>query len=714
MHRVKAIVFLLFAAPGVLLAQPGWEEIPNTAMRSVCPTFPDGYYGYVGCGAVVGAWSGGAFDTKRNRLILWGGGHADYYGNELYALELNSKPRRIVRLTDPSPFPNPYVTTEVMSDGAPCSRHTYGGIAYIAHADRLFAYGGAKAGNGGGSTLTWTFDFATNRWQNMNPKGTAPGSANFDTIVAAAYDPVTRKVFVRNSSSFASYDYDTNTWTTLKSGDPMSAFQAGDVTDVIDPVRRKFVVVGPGPNGVRVIDLKGSGGYASVPLATTGIYPSHAPGLAYHEPSGLIVAWDGSADTTVPPDTVYTLNLESATWTAYQYPKPPFAPSSRGTFGRWQYSPALDAFVVVNHVDHNAFLFRLPTSLARVGIPLKTWVARSFAAAADAFNAPGSSGKHQRLAHNPVDGLIYFLGGDHAQYDFAPYTMDSGRNEMWTYSIKTDQWAKIQPFCRTDGTVQPARPDQVGWVFDTRRNVFWMVPGYMWGGSLCPNMVQGAIMSYDPLTTKRWTVHGTYGTNQYSVFGTYDHVTDTYIRLYYSGSSGTAVQIYHPNLGTDAAAWEKKSFPSLTVRPELCMPALNAKGRCIYFCTPTVLYRYDIDPRELKAIGTVPAAAMADGGEVTAVWDSISEVLYYIPFVSASDTRATCHIYHPDTKQWETDALYQPDGLAPAGRHAVFDPLENVLMLFGSGDKHLFLYRYGDGPSSKTRPSAPANLSIKK
>jgi len=33
-------------------------------------------------------FSGGILDTKRDRMLIWGAGHNDYYGNELYAFNL--------------------------------------------------------------------------------------------------------------------------------------------------------------------------------------------------------------------------------------------------------------------------------------------------------------------------------------------------------------------------------------------------------------------------------------------------------------------------------------------------------------------------------------------------------------------------------------------------------------------------------------------------
>ena len=83
--------------------QFGWERLSDTRLRSVCPpenfggeSYDFSYY----CRNVTAAWSGGAFDTRRNRLYLWGGGHHDYYGNEVYALDLTSG--SMLRITDPA------------------------------------------------------------------------------------------------------------------------------------------------------------------------------------------------------------------------------------------------------------------------------------------------------------------------------------------------------------------------------------------------------------------------------------------------------------------------------------------------------------------------------------------------------------------------------------------------------------------------------------
>lgn len=335
----------------------GWSAIPNTRMRDVCPPNTAEYNFKSKCHTVLNAWSGGAFDTLRNRLVLWGGGHGDYYGNELYALDLNLM--KFQRLTDPSPgFVISGPCVPVLPDGNPVSRHTYNGLAYLEHVDKLFAFGGSLAcGSGGFGTDTWTFDFKTSTWLDMKPTGTFPGGSARMTHMA--YDPVTKKVYGHTKTEFFVYDYDTNHWQKLKAGNWFGGHSF--TTATIDPARRKFVLVGGRSEygAVHVIDLAPGSSYAIRKLATTGdtaILNSRSPGVTYDPVRDRIVAWDGSS-TSPMGQTVFSLNLDTKVWSAETYAG---GPSLRGAgaFGKWRYVPKLNAIVVVNSVDENAFLFR--------------------------------------------------------------------------------------------------------------------------------------------------------------------------------------------------------------------------------------------------------------------------------------------------------------------------------------------------------------------
>lgn len=341
---------------------PGWHQLPNTKIKDVCAAthgFPQ-IAGAEECFGIL-SWSGGAFDTKRNRLIVWGGGHNAYYGNELYALNLQSF--KMERLTDPGLPPASYeLCSEAIANGAqPNSRHTYGGLAYIPTTDQFFINGGAIAcGASGRSTATWTFDFTALTWQNRNPGGVTP--AWWEGKVSD-YDPNTQKVYLHDAEYLNVYDPAANTWQRLSPYEwpPLDGHQ----TAVIDPKRRKFVIVGAG--AMMMYDLSAGSTYTRTNLTTTGgdaLVNSAYPGLAYDPVSDRIVGWNGG-------DTVYSLNLDTNVWTPITYPGGPSAPSrsGSGTHGRWRYAPAVGAFVLVNEYDQDAYLFRLSSTTADVQAP---------------------------------------------------------------------------------------------------------------------------------------------------------------------------------------------------------------------------------------------------------------------------------------------------------------------------------------------------------
>ena len=108
-------------------------------------------------------WSGGAYDTKRDRLIVWGGGHSGYAGNEVYIFDINTLQWQ--RLIEPSTQVSP--DTLYYPDGLPTSRHTYDYIEYLPTMDR-FCSAGVVGAYGSGVTSGPAFDclnFDTLQWE---------------------------------------------------------------------------------------------------------------------------------------------------------------------------------------------------------------------------------------------------------------------------------------------------------------------------------------------------------------------------------------------------------------------------------------------------------------------------------------------------------------------------------------------------------------------
>ena len=277
----------------------------------------------------------------RSRLLVWGGGHTDYSGNEVYALDLPSA--SIQRVVEQSPLIGASDCESALPDGTPTARHTYDGLAYIAHADRFFATAGALSPCGAGDPATWTYDFTAKKWT-MNIDQSP--LARFEGVMAQ-YDPATKLVFVHDTTALYAYNFDTNSYTTLATGLNEDIFS----TATIDTKRRKFVFIGN--DGVKVVDLTT---YETTTMATTNTPPLvnvGSPGVAYDPVADRIVAWSGGSD-------VYSLNMDTRAWSQVASGTGPTASApGQGTFGRWGYIPQYGVFALINSVDENAWVFRL-------------------------------------------------------------------------------------------------------------------------------------------------------------------------------------------------------------------------------------------------------------------------------------------------------------------------------------------------------------------
>src|SRR5215813_45026 len=336
LHQFAVILTFLFlpalSGAQTLPTTPGWYEIPNTTLRGVCSTEPS-IQGATGCNSVIAAWGSGVLDTTRNRLIMWGGGHNNYYGNELYALNLDTL--TVTRITDPGLPAAPYSCTPGTQDCVsksipnmgcmesvtnftqPNSRHPYDGIEYMPNADRMFVFSGALAcGSGDFSLTTWTFHFASETWTRMNPLGPQPIG---DAGMLTAYDPNTGLIFLHDRRNLFSYNFQANTYTKLEGVPPGGFFGYYGLTAAIDPKRKLFVIIGPdardGLPHTYTIDISSGGTYAVVDRTTTGdtaITDTGYPGIDYDPVSDRMVAWNGG-------DTVYSLNLDTNQWSSVTY-----------------------------------------------------------------------------------------------------------------------------------------------------------------------------------------------------------------------------------------------------------------------------------------------------------------------------------------------------------------------------------------------------------
>ena len=342
-----------------------WYEVPSSRLDSAdpCPSVycPPGNSGLRG---VIGAWSGGALDTNRERLLVWGGGHADYAGNEIYAFDIDSL--EWSRATDPSVASGGSMW--LYGDGTPRSLHTHTYIEYVPTVDKFISFGGvAPYPLGGVTRQVFAFDFASNRWQtDVIPDVPSGGEARGSNAV---FDPTTGDVWVTTANSGSSrlnrYNPTTNSWTTYSTfGSLMYTTAALDV--------KRNLLVAVGNNRLYVWNLN-TPSVPPVRQTSTGdraLEGAQAPGFSYDPTIEKFVGWNGG-------DSVYVLDPDNWSWSRQSAASgnsvTPTSAHPNGTYGRFQYLPDRNAYVVVNSVSENVYLYRLnDATLLRPSAPPNT------------------------------------------------------------------------------------------------------------------------------------------------------------------------------------------------------------------------------------------------------------------------------------------------------------------------------------------------------
>lgn len=332
----------------------GWEQIPNTKIggdNTSCSGNCGVAINYPQSRNVIAAWGGGVMDTTRNRLVVSGGGHNDYSGNEIYAVDFDGTPvpLRLTNNTNPSGCGLP------SCDGGitPNSRHTYHNFTYVPSSDSMFVFGGGLSGSGVTSyNDAWQFKFADSTWTHLNPISTGMFDSPTYFIYFVEYYAPMDAVLIVGQYGLYKYDLNTRAMTALRTTGGGTGYAHG----AIDPVKQRLYIFEQAFTQNQWVDLTGADGYAYhgfTPTGDTSKLNSGFTGWAFDPVSGDLVGWNGGS-------TVYRFNTTTNNITAVtNYTGGPPAAQANGTYGRWQYSPTLNAFVVVNSFDQNAFVFRL-------------------------------------------------------------------------------------------------------------------------------------------------------------------------------------------------------------------------------------------------------------------------------------------------------------------------------------------------------------------
>jgi hypothetical protein len=384
----------------------GWNALPSNTILEASGACPPNNFGgdpfqfAALCGNVIRSWSGAIADTTANRLLIWGGGHTNYYGNEIYSLNLSENPVTLTRLKDPT-VPTNFANSANCVDGlppgnpdfAPNSRSSYGGLAFLPRLYQMYSEGGVLACQlGDGSQNTWTIPLNSlsnaSSWAHENPTltGPVPGTnGGSGTGNVADYDPNSGLVFLSDTAAIYSYNFQTNTYALVS---PAQGFVTSIyLSGAIDPTRKLFVLAGNCPggtctsgNGVFVADISNPAATRQQDWTATtmadatcaeflggGVTPIGAanPGITFDSVANDFVGWPNQGDSVyiLTPDKV-NMRLTCVKQTFANGPPNSAhgtagANTTNGTFGRFRYFPGLDVFVVVNDWNIPAYVLRL-------------------------------------------------------------------------------------------------------------------------------------------------------------------------------------------------------------------------------------------------------------------------------------------------------------------------------------------------------------------
>ena len=409
-----ATAFERFSSLLATTPEGGWVKASTNFYSDAWPTGADAVQlnSVKFPGAVVTAWSSFGWDSAGGNLMLWGGGHANYAGNEMYVWDgatgnwgRGSLPSKI----DENGF--------VIGGVAPQSSHTYDNNLYLPVNGMFMTFGGAAITSGtyfqttdgvnvsragpylwdplkadpnkvGGTTgsgwNTATVAEGGNMWIDRRGHFTgAEASGHINGTAASHVENGQDVVYLtadQNASGFPSlYRYavgdvrnggddtlekigimrstvgykgaatiDTDNNLYIRTATVVGSFRSDLAVWELD----KANAANPNSNSSIGINLVNSDGSDFI---MTGDY-----GIGYDSANSAIVLWDGKDGGTVWSASVITDadgNIGSnTTWTVFEIPSAtashPNGNFATGVLGKWQYDEVLGAFIALDEISN--------------------------------------------------------------------------------------------------------------------------------------------------------------------------------------------------------------------------------------------------------------------------------------------------------------------------------------------------------------------------
>jgi hypothetical protein len=358
----------------------GAELVGTNSIASLDPC-PARNCSYSAIGGVAGvlAYSGMAVAPnygQQGGLVIHGGGHGDYWGNEVYVFDIAAA--RWTRINRPSnaaaPDTDPRVDLEhgEYPDGSPMAAHTYDVMRVIPGGTKgllLRAVAPSVAGSGGrGSGWSHACDLETGQWSRYSTN--AAPSDRFKVADATCYDSVRNRIWelYRGGfhSQFAYLDLATREHVPVRIkssnfGYNPCAAQA-PVRDLMLFITGVYGVAA-GPTLCAVDLMNPEAGMATLKLTGDEIPAQPSPPWGFDwdttQDCGYVFGGDNDANHLYRIDPPASRILDEP-WKVTKITLPSPMPSNHadGVYGHWRYVPTIKAFAYVSTVTNQVALYR--------------------------------------------------------------------------------------------------------------------------------------------------------------------------------------------------------------------------------------------------------------------------------------------------------------------------------------------------------------------
>jgi len=321
---------------------------------------------------IVDAWGGACVRDSGSHYIIHGGGHQDYGGNEIYSYSLETG--AWVRKWGPTPsgsFSN-NLASGVYLDGNPAAIHTYMGLIYQPHEDRILRPGRTSYAStpvAYAQCDAWVWSDSDSLYN--TPQASTPGYWHTSAIPNRplvptqspsfiAHDKISGDLFAMFDTSLYRYTRASNAWSAVTYSGP--AWRGG--TLCYHPPTQKLIGFNnhdfPVASKVLVVDFVANtrtnvtvtGNAAGITAMTRDDGFDYA-GACYDPETGLIVFWPRTGGQVLYTLDPTTMVVGAITLTGATLPTP-----THGPCGRLQHVPEMRGVAVMPSWDSGVYFFR--------------------------------------------------------------------------------------------------------------------------------------------------------------------------------------------------------------------------------------------------------------------------------------------------------------------------------------------------------------------